>query len=101
MESVESLLTVLFHHGIYKSCHLQQIVGIIPCSDISRLKYLFKVFDDTMPELLNTNGFRLYGATFLKCVVMHVQELDATRSNNMERQFRKDEREKAILDLFF
>lgn len=100
-ESVESLLTTLFYHGINKSCHLQQIIGLIPSSNISRLKYLFHVFDQSVPELLNTHGFRLYGATFLKCLVIHIQELHATRSDIMERQRIKDQSEKAILDHFF
>jgi hypothetical protein len=98
---MDRLLKELRHHGIYKSCHLQQFIGILPAANFPRLAYLFAVFDETMPEIVNTNGFRLYGETFLFTLLLHVRSLDTRHSKVVEMYRLKDESEKALLDLFF
>lgn len=98
---MQSLLSDLKRHGIETTGHLQNLIGIIPCSDNGRLRYLFQVADHAKPEIVNTHGFRIYGNSFLSCIIHHVKEMDLHISDDFERQRRRDEREKALFDLFF
>jgi len=98
---MEIVLVKLRDRGVYKSEHLQQFLGIIPCSDKIRLAFLFSVWNPSLPELLNTNGFLIYGFAFLVGIHEHVAFLDSFRPEHVERQHLKDQREAEILNFFF
>ena len=64
------LLASLKRLGIRKSCDLQQWIHIH--KDVSKMTYLFQVCDHSKQEILNTNGYRLYGIQFLKALQKHI-----------------------------
>lgn len=64
------LLAALKKLGIRESCDLMRWVHIH--ENVSKMTYLFQVCDYSKEEILNTNGYRLYGVAFLKALQKHI-----------------------------